>query len=195
MPKQRALAKQNLDLSLADLQKLLNSKFHEARLTALLVLVEQYKKADQKLKSTIVKFYLKNTQRINNWDLVDLSAPKILGHYLLNNERKILDKLASSKLLWERRIAIVATYTLIKNKEFEETLKISEKLLNDKHDLIHKASGWMLRELGKIDQNVLRNFLDKHNSKMPRTMLRYALEKLSPSDREKYLKIKYESRI
>lgn len=190
VPEQRKLAKNYYNLSLNDLQELLNSKIHEHRLTALFILISQYKKSDSKQKAVIYKFYLKNTKNINNWDLVDLSAPNIVGDYLYNNksEQKILYKLTKSESLWEKRIAILATYTFIRNNEFEHTLKISEILLKDKHDLIQKAVGWMLRELGKRDQDLEEQFLQLHYKEMPRTMLRYAIEKFSEQKKEYYMK-------
>jgi len=175
-------------INLADAQKLLKSKIHEERMAALRILVLKYGKAkDDKSKKQIVNLYLRNTKNINNWDLVDLSAPNILGDYLLSGSRRILYKLARSKNLWEKRIAIISTLAFIRNKEFGDTIKISEILLNDKHDLIHKAVGWMLREAGKRDQTILESFLDKHYKIMPRTMLRYAIEKLSEGKRRFYL--------
>jgi 3-methyladenine DNA glycosylase AlkD len=190
VPAQRIIAKKYAALDLAEIKKLLENKFHEARLTALLILVEQFETGDVKKKKIIYNFYLKNTKKINNWDLVDLSAPKIVSAYLLENksERKILYKLAKSKNLWERRIAIVGTYEFIRAKQFEDTFKISEILLRDKHDLIHKAVGWMLREAGKRDQEAEEKFLQKHCCAMPRTMLRYAMEKFTEQKRKFYLK-------
>ncbi|MBI4779448.1 DNA alkylation repair protein [Candidatus Falkowbacteria bacterium] len=187
VPAQRKVARQYENLSLADAQKLLHSKIHEQRLIALLILLSRYKKADDRGKKKIVDFYLKNTKNINNWDLVDLSCHYILGDYLLDKPRRILYKLARSKNLWEKRIAIISTFAFLRNKQFNDTLKISEILLNDRHDLIHKASGWMLREAGKRDQAVLEKFLDKHYKIMPRVMLRYAIEKLSEGKRKFYL--------
>jgi 3-methyladenine DNA glycosylase AlkD len=190
VPQQRLLSKKYSDLSLTDLQELLDSKIHEHRLTALFILISQYKQADSKGKQKIYKFYLKNTKNINNWDLIDLSAPNIVGDYLLNHEseQKILYKLVKSKSLWERRIAILTTFTFIRNNSFNHTLKIAELLLKDQHDLIHKAVGWMLRELGKRDEELLCKLLDKYKNKMPRTMLRYAIEKFSKEKKEYYIK-------
>jgi 3-methyladenine DNA glycosylase AlkD len=190
VPEQRKIAKKYSALDLSEIKKLLENKFHEARLTALLILVEQFGKADAKQKKAIFNFYLKNTKKINNWDLVDLSAPKIVSAYLLENksERKILYKLAKSKNLWERRIAIIGTYAFIRDKQFEDTFKISELLLADKHDLIHKAVGWMLREAGNRNLGAEEKFLQKHYRAMPRTMLRYAIEKFPEQKRKIYLK-------
>jgi len=187
VPEQRKVARAYENLSLADLQKLLDSKIHEYRLVALLVLLSQYKKADQAAKKKIVDFYLKNTRNINNWDLVDLSAPNILGNYLLGKSRQILYKLAKSKSIWEKRIAVITTLLFIRERQFSDTIKIAEILLSDKHDLIHKAVGWALREAGKRDESVLVGFLDKHCKAMPRTMLRYAIEKLNEKQRKFYL--------
>ena len=187
VPVQRKVAREFENLSLADLQELLNNKIHECRLIALLILLSQYKKTADKDKKKFVDFYLKNTKNINNWDLVDLSCPNILGDYLLDKPRQILYKLAKSKNLWEKRISIISTFALIRQKEYNDTIKISEILLNDRHDLIHKAVGWMLREVGKRDQKILENFLQKHYKIMPRVMLRYAIEKFSINKRRKYL--------
>lgn len=187
VPVQRRVARGYENLSLTNIKILLHSKIHEYRLIALLILLSQYKKADSLLKDKIVQFYLANTKNINNWDLVDLSCHYIIGDYLLDKDKKILYKLARSKNLWEKRIAIISTFAFIRNKEFNDTIKISEILLNDKHDLIHKAVGWMLREAGKRDEKVLVEFLNKYYKKMPRTMLRYAIEKLSDKKRKFYL--------
>jgi len=184
IPEQRKIEKK-YDLTLKEIQELLNSNIHEYRLTALFMLIKKYKNSEN--KKQIYKFYLKNTKNINNWDLVDLSAPNILGDYLIDKDRKILHKLAESKNLWERRIAILATYTFIRKNDFDDTLKIAEMLLNDKHDLIHKAVGWMLREVGKRNIEKEEQFLKKHHKKMPRTMLRYAIEKLDKKKRKYYL--------
>jgi len=222
VPLQRQIAKRFKNLELREIQKLLDSSVHEHRLTALEILVMQYEmvnasgskkslselekeKAHMK-KEKLVRFYLKNTKRINNWDLVDASAPYILGDWLIssrfgeavinpkllnhsagNDERKILFKLADSKQLWERRIAIVATLAFIRKGEFSYTLCLAKKLMSDDQDLIHKATGWMLREVGKRSERDLAEFLDEHHGKMPRTMLRYAIERLPESKRKRYL--------
>jgi len=188
VPGQRKVAKKYPELSLKEIQQLLNSKFHEERLTSLFILINRYQKTDKRDQAKIVDFYLSNTSNINNWDLVDLSAPKILGDYLLDKDRSVLYKLAKSKLLWEKRIAILATAAFIGQDDFEDTLKISTILLNDKHDLMHKAVGWMLREVGKRDEKVLLKFLDKYHKKMPRTMLRYSIERFSPAKKKFYMK-------
>lgn len=185
---QRKIAKKHKELSLPEIQALLNSKIHEYRMTGLFILVSKYKKADLAGKEEIFNFYLKNTKNINNWDLVDLSAPNIVGDFLLDKDREILYKLVASNSLWERRIAVLATFAFIRESDFDDALKIAEILLKDKHDLIHKAVGWMLREVGKRDETVLEDFLDKHSQNMPRTMLRYAIEKLDRKSKEKYMK-------
>ncbi|OIO07921.1 DNA alkylation repair protein [Candidatus Falkowbacteria bacterium CG_4_10_14_0_2_um_filter_41_15] len=187
VPQQRAVAKNNMDATLAEIQTLLNSKIHEFRLTALLVLILQYAGADCRPRRNYVDFYLKNTNNINNWDLVDLSAPKILGDYLLSRNRKLLLKLAHSGNLWERRIAIISTLAFIQENQFGDTIKIATILLNDSHDLIHKAVGWMLREVGKRNLETELEFLEEYSARLPRTMLRYAIEKFSESKRKKFL--------
>ncbi len=188
VPVQRKIAKKFGELDLEDLQKLLNSKIHEERLISLLILVDKYDDADDKIKDKIYRFYKKNRRKVNNWDLVDLSAPKIMGKYLLNRDKQILFKYAHSNNLWEKRISIISTYSFIKNLDFNTTLEISDVLLNDDHDLIHKAVGWMLREVGKQDLKILEKFLKPRYNKMPRTMLRYSIEKFPEKKRKKYLK-------
>ncbi|MBI4894906.1 MAG: DNA alkylation repair protein [Candidatus Aenigmarchaeota archaeon] len=183
VPDQRNICKNYTEFSLFDIQKLLDSKVHEHRLCALFVLIHKYNKVSD--QESIIKFYLRNTKNINNWDLVDTSAPSILGKWLLDKDRKILSKLARSKSLWEKRISIISTYEFIKNGQFNDTLSIAEILLDDKHDLIHKAVGWMLREVGKKDIKAEEVFLKKHYKNMPRTMLRYAIEKF-PIGKKKY---------
>jgi 3-methyladenine DNA glycosylase AlkD len=187
VPEQRRIAKRYVDLPLNDLQELLSSEIHEHRLTALLILVSKYGKADNSGKDKIFGFYLKNTENINNWDLVDLTAPKIVGDHLFNKDTSILFKLAKSNNLWERRIAILSTFKFIRNNDFEDALSIAKLLLHDKHDLIHKAVGWMLREIGKRDQEIEEQFLSKYHMQMPRTMLRYAIEKFEENKRKFYL--------
>ncbi len=187
VPEQRKIAKKYPDLTLKEIQELLSSRIHEHRLTSLFVLINRYKKSEIAGKREIADFYLDNAKNANNWDLADLSAPNILGNYLLEKDKHILYKLAKSDNLWERRISIMSTFEFIKNNKFEDALKISEMLLYDKHDLIHKAVGWMLREIGKRDQAAEEKFLSKHHKKMPRTMLRYAIEKFDNSKREYYL--------
>ena len=187
VPAQRAIAKKFNDLSLDGLKVLFNSKVHEERLIAAFILIDQYKKGDEKKRKIVFDFYLKNRKGINNWDLVDLSAPKIVGMHLIDKEKDLLYKFAVSKDLWEKRIAIISTQTFIREHFFEDTLKISEILLQDKHDLIHKAVGWMLREIGNRDIETEEEFLKKYYKKMPRTMLRYAIEKFPEKKRKDYL--------
>ncbi len=185
VPVQRKLAKKFKGLKLNEIQELLDSKIHEHRLVGLLILVDKYEKSKNK---EIVDFYLSNTRNINNWDLVDLTAHKILGGYLLDKDRSILYDLAKSSELWEKRISMITTVAFIRESDFDDTLKIAEILLNDKHDLIHKAVGWMLREVGKKDQVVEESFLKKHYKTMPRTMLRYAIERFEETKRKAYLR-------
>jgi 3-methyladenine DNA glycosylase AlkD len=189
VPKQRIVAKKYAGLSFNDIRKLLSSKIHEYRLVALLILVNKYKKADVKEKERreIAGFYLKHARHINNWDLVDLSAPNILGDYLLDRDRSVLYRLACSINLWERRISVMSTLTFIRRRDFGDILRIAEILLEDDQDLIHKAAGWMLREVGKRDLKAEEEFLRKHYRRMPRTMLRYAIERFEEKKRRFYL--------
>lgn len=187
VPDQRKIAKKYASIPLSGLQRLLSSRIHEHRLTALLMLVEKYNKSDDKSREELADFYMKNLSGVNNWDLVDLSAPNILGDYLIGRDKSDLYRLAKSGNLWERRIVMVATYAFIRKNEFEDTLKIAEMLLKDDHDLIHKAVGWMLREVGKRNMNALEKFLMKHRSEMPRTMLRYAIERMPERKRKFYM--------
>jgi len=188
VPEIRKTAKKFSHLKLNDLKKLLQSKIHEERLAALLILVNKFEEAEDKIRQQIYDFYLKHKRHINNWDLVDLSAHKIVGAHLLDKPKDILHKMAESKNVWERRIAVIATFNFIKNEIFEDALKIAKKLLKENHDLIHKAAGWMLREIGKRDLAALEEFLKKHYKDMPRTMLRYAIERLPEKKRQAYLK-------
>jgi len=188
VPVSRKIANQFKDLSFTDLQKVIKSKIHEERLISLFILVARYKKADEKEKEKIFNFYLRNISYVNNWDLVDLSAEKIIGAYLIDKDKRLLFDLVNSNSIWERRIAIISTFYFIKANQFAATLKISELLLKDKHDLIHKAVGWMLRETGKRDIQAEEIFLQKYYKKMPRTMLRYAIEKFPEEKRLDYLK-------
>lgn len=187
VPEQRKVAKRYTNTTLKDIQKLLSSKVHEERLTALFILIAKNQKADAALRKKIFNFYLKHRRYINNWDLVDISAGRIIGDYLLDKDRAILYRLAGSKQLWERRVAIMATSRFIIEDQFEDTLNISKMLVNDEHDLIHKAVGWMLREVGKRDKEIEERFLQKYYKKMPRTMLRYAIERFSEAERRFYL--------
>jgi 3-methyladenine DNA glycosylase AlkD len=189
VPISRQISLKYKDLSLSDINLLLKNKVHEVRLIGLFILVWRYKHSGAEEQEKIVKFYLKNTKYINNWDLVDSSSHYILGDYLLKQKDKnILLKLAKSKNLWEQRIAIVSTYAFIRKGELDWTFKIANIFLGHDHDLIHKATGWMLREAGKKDEKALRKFLDSNLSKMPRTMLRYAIEKFREAIRLTYLK-------
>lgn len=188
MPEQRSVAKQFFkDVKLDDVQKLLNSPIHEQRMTGLLILVYKYPKSTPAQQKQIYNFYMKNYARINNWDLVDASAHKIAGAYLLAKDRKPLYVFAKSKNLWKKRIAIIATAAFINENDLDDTFAISEILLKDNHDLIHKAVGWMLREAGKKNQKRLLEFLDTYATTMPRTMLRYSIEKLPEQKRKYYL--------
>ena len=187
IPTLRAIAKGNVDLSVFDVQDILQSPLHEQRLCALLIWTYQYPKANSATKEAIYQCYLRNTQYINNWDLVDASAHKLIGPHLAKRDRGILHKLAHSTDLWERRIAMFSCYYFIKRSDFSDALLIAEQLLNDKHDLIHKVVGWMLREVGKQDLAVERQFLNQHYHTMPRTMLRYAIEKFPTKLRLDYL--------
>lgn len=187
VPETRSVAKANKDTSLQELEKLLNDEMHECRLCALIILTEQFKKADNAKRKEIFDFYLAKTHRINNWDLVDLSCPNIVGEWLKDKDRTVLYDLADSNLLWNQRIAMVSTYAFIRQNDFADVLRLSEKFLTHRHDLMHKACGWMLREAGKRNEKTLTDFLDKHYMKMPRTMLRYAIEKLSPEQRNVYM--------
>jgi len=188
VPVSRKIAVEFKNLPFPEIAKLLESKFHEERLIALLILVHKFNKGDEETKKKIYEFYLKNTRGINNWDLVDLSSHEIIGRYLLEKDKGILIKLAKSKNIWERRIACISTFEFIRNNKLDISLELAEMLLQDKHDLMHKAVGWMLREIGKRDLKTEIEFLDKHYKKMPRTMLRYAIEKFPEKLRVFYLK-------
>ncbi len=196
VPEQRVIAQKYKDLSLDEIKKLLQSEFHEERLVALFILVSKFEKGNDKEKEVIYKFYLANTKCINNWDLVDSSAHKIVGEYLINRDRNILYKLVKSDNLWERRIAIISTAAFIGNREFKDTFQIADLLLNDPstgsgqvHDLIQKAVGWMLREVGKrVSKEELEKYLLTRYKTMPRTMLRYSIEHFPPDTRQKYLR-------
>ncbi len=188
VPNIRKVANRFVELSLSEIKKLLYSRIHEERLCALLILVDKFAKSNDTEKKKIFDFYIKNAKRANNWDLVDLSCPKIVGNYLLDKNKDILYKFAISKNLWQRRISIISTYTFIKNMKFADSFRLAKILMNDKHDLIHKAVGWMLREIGKRNQLQEEKFLKKYYIKMPRTMLRYAIEKFEENKRIAYLK-------
>ena len=188
VPTLRILSSEYRALPLKEIEALLKSPIHEERHLALMILVLSIAKCDNAQTKTAFDFYLKNTAFINNWDLVDCSAPQIVGGYLMARSRKPLHVLAKSPSIWKRRIAIVSTQHFIRHSEFDDTLKISKALFGDTEDLIHKATGWMLREVGKKDESVLEAFLLQHGSNMPRTMLRYAIEKFSPEKRQGFLR-------
>ena len=187
VPEQRKAAKQFAGLPLTEIDMLLQSAAHEHRLTGLFILVAQYRAAHPRARRTLAKFYLARRRRINNWDLVDSSASHILGHHLLGADRTVLYRLARSNNLWDRRIAIIATAAFIREGEYRDTLRIAEILLHDTHDLIHKAVGWMLREVGNRSPATEERFLRRYAATMPRTMLRYAIEKFPPAKRKLYL--------
>ncbi|MEG1162196.1 DNA alkylation repair protein [Bacteroides sp.] len=188
VPNTRLVARKHREVPFEVVAELLRSEWHECRLCALLILVERFKKSDEPMRKELYEFYLLQTARVNNWDLVDLSAPAIVGEYLLDKPRKELYRLAASPLLWEQRIAVVSTITLIRNRDFIDILRLSELLLHHPHDLMQKAIGWMLREMGKRDPDLLVQFLEKWSKEMPRTMLRYSIEKFSPEERAYFMK-------
>ncbi len=188
-PQVQALVKEHWKLTdMTDIQELINDKIHELRFAGLLVLVTKFPKSSPSQQQEVINFYVKNVQQINNWDLVDCSAYKILGKFLLNKERQILYDLANSEHLWSERIAVVSCLEFIRNKQFSDIFNLSEKFLSHEHDLMHKACGWMLREVGKRDELALEEFLDEHLKSMPRTMLRYAIERMEEGKRLGYLK-------
>jgi 3-methyladenine DNA glycosylase AlkD len=187
VPQIRGLAREYRGAAVSELDRLLTSPWHETRLLAVIMLADAYRKADGPERERIYRLYLRRTDRINSWDLVDVTAPRVVGEHLVSRPRAVLRRLARSKRVWERRIAIIATQTFIRLGQYDDTLAIARMLLNDEHDLIHKAVGWMLREIGNRDEAVLRRFLDSHASTMPRTALRYAIEKLAPRVRARYL--------
>ncbi len=187
VPVQRKIAKENSDLTFDELKILIESKIHEERLTALLILVSRFPKSGEVEKKKIFNFYISNKSHINNWDLVDLSAPNIVGDFLLNKNKEMLYKMARSKNLWDKRISVLSTFRFIKENDFKVSLDISKILLKEDHDLIHKAVGWMLREIGKRNLEAEEKFLKENYKQMPRTMLRYAIEKFPESKRKKYL--------
>jgi 3-methyladenine DNA glycosylase AlkD len=187
VPVLRRLVREFHGLTLADTGKLLHSPIHEERLLALLILVEAYERGNESERAAIYQLYLSNAAYINNWDLVDCSAPGIVGRHLETHPRKVLFELGGSSDLWERRIAVLSTFHFIRRNEFAEILRLAKKLLLDRQDLIHKAVGWMLREAGKRNVTILRGFLEKYATQMPRTMLRYAIEKLPVAERRRWL--------
>jgi 3-methyladenine DNA glycosylase AlkD len=187
VPDIRAQVKKCEAVSLENIQLLLMSDYHEERLFALLLLVRKFAKGDEKEKAAIFNLYLNNTHRVNNWDLVDSSASHIVGGYLESRDKQLLYKLAKSASVWERRIAVISTFQFIGNNQFDDALKLAKLLLDDEADLIHKAVGWLLREIGKRSVAVEKAYLQAHCKKMPRTMLRYAIEKFPEQERKKYL--------
>jgi 3-methyladenine DNA glycosylase AlkD len=187
VPDIRRLARELRGLPLDQIDALLHDPWHETRLLAVILLGEEYKRGSPAERDAIFRLYMNNASCVNNWDLVDLSAPNVVGAHLATRSRKRLDRLARSRVLWERRIAIVATQAFIRNGEFDDTLRLARVLMHDKHDLIHKAVGWMLREVGKRDRGKLESFLDEHAHEMPRTMLRYAIERLPSRDKSRFM--------
>ena len=188
VPPIRALAKRYRDVTLDTITTLLHSKYHEERLFALLLLMQFYERATDKDRTVAFDLYLGNTSHINNWDLVDVSSPHIVGRHLSTRPRKVLHRMAKSSSLWERRIAIISTFHFIRDNDFDDTLSIAKTLLHDEQDLMHKAVGWMLREVGKRDLEAEETFLLQHYHDMPRTMLRYAIERFPEERRQRYLK-------
>jgi 3-methyladenine DNA glycosylase AlkD len=195
VPVQRQIAKRHAGISLDAMAQLIASPIHEHRVVTLEILVSKYKKGNERERQAIFDFYRKQRKWINNWDLVDGSAPPILGTHLVSGGRELLDRMSVSKNLWERRMAIVATLTFIRRDEFDDTLRIAEKLLADKHDLIHKAMGWMLREVGKRSERALVQFLEVHYKAMPRTALRYAIERFPEERRKRMLRGDFSTKL
>lgn len=189
VPAQRAIARQFSDLPLGQVDRLLTSRIHEERLTALFILVHQFTRGDERVRRQIFTLYMKRLRFINNWDLVDSSAAQIVGGWLADKPRGLLDRLAHSKHLWSRRVAMIATFHYIQRGEHRDAIRIAAILVNDTHDLIHKAVGWMLREVGKrASDTALTSFLERHAATMPRTMLRYAIERLPARDRAQWMR-------
>ena len=188
VPDTRTVAKQHNDISLNEIRNLMQSEWHEVRLCALLIMVEKSKKKDETLRKQLFDLYLSQTSRINNWDLVDLSCRFIVGEFLLDKSRDILYQLAQSPLLWDNRIAIVSTYAFIRKGQLDDTYVLSDLMMKHPHDLMHKAIGWMLREAGKRDPERLYDYVMNHRAEMPRTMLRYAIEKFGPKERSVLMK-------
>lgn len=188
VPDIRKVAKNHKNATINELTEMMQSEWHEVRLCSLLIMVEQFKKTDDEGRKRIVDFYLSVTNRINNWDLVDLSCPAIIGEYLLNRSHDLLYRLAESSLLWENRIAIVSTIIFIRHGQLDDTFNLSTKMMNHPHDLMHKAIGWMLREAGKRDESRLYNYVKTYRLEMPRTMLRYAIEKFDRNIRAELMK-------
>jgi 3-methyladenine DNA glycosylase AlkD len=190
VPFTRKIAANCKQMPLSEVRSLLRSPIHEERLLALIILVLQFKQADLKKRQSIYKFYVSHLAWINNWDLVDTSAEHIVGGFLAERDRQILTQWAQSRNLWKRRISILSTFHFIRKGDFKDTLRLARLLLHDSHDLIHKAVGWLLREVGKKDRSILRKFLDRHAYEMPRTMLRYSIERLTPAERKYYMGLK-----
>lgn len=188
VPDVRKVAENHKNATINELTEMMQSGWHEVRLCSLLIMVEQFKKTDDECRKSIVNFYLSVTNRINNWDLVDLSCPAIIGEYLLNRSHDLLYRLAESSLLWENRIAIVSTIIFIRHGQLDDTFNLSTKMMNHPHDLMHKAIGWMLREAGKRDESRLYNYVKTYRLEMPRTMLRYAIEKFDKNVRAELMK-------
>ena len=188
VPNIRTIAKRHKEISLEEIRELLESEWHEVRLCSLIIMVETSKKKDETLRQKLFDLYLSQTNHINNWDLVDLSCHHIVGEYLLDKSRDILYQLAQNRLLWDNRIAIVSTYAFIRKGQLEDTYALSELMMHHPHDLMHKAIGWMLREAGKRDSDRLYDYIISHRADMPRTMLRYAIEKFSPIERSILMK-------
>jgi 3-methyladenine DNA glycosylase AlkD len=188
-PQIRLIAKKHIDISITDMKTLIQSKYHEERFLGLIIIVNKYAKTkDKKNRNQLYKIYVSSFKYINNWNLVDVTCPHVTGKHLIDKDRTILYKWAKSEDLWTKRIAMVSTFSFIRKNDLEDTFKIAEILLQDKHDLIHKAVGWMLREAGKRDIKKEEAFLKKHYKTMPRTMLRYSIEKFPETKRQKYLK-------
>jgi 3-methyladenine DNA glycosylase AlkD len=188
VPIMRKTARKYRDLPLTEAGRLLQSTFHEDRLLALLILIEQYYRGDDTARDGIHRFYLDHSGGVNNWDLVDVSAPHLVGHYLMGRSKDPLTRLAASRVMWERRMAIIATFHFIKQGDYDDTLRVARLLLGDPEDLIHKAAGWMLREVGKRNVTAAEAFLQAHYRNMPRTMLRYAIERFPEPRRQAYLR-------
>lgn len=193
-PLVRNIAKANRAAPVAELQRLLDMPYHEARLAAVVILTERFKRAAEPARTELFELYLKNTARINNWDLVDITCPHVVGAYLVDKDRSVLYELAKSASLWEQRIAMVSTAAFIRRQEFDDALALAEIFLPHPHDLMHKAVGWMLREIGKRDRETLLGFLERNAARMPRTALRYAIERLLPEERSYFLSDRFKGK-
>jgi 3-methyladenine DNA glycosylase AlkD len=191
VPQTRAIAREYSELSYLELKRLMRSSWHEERLLALIILVQRVMKNPTEVeRKRVFEFYVAHMPWINNWDLVDLSAPQVVGGYLWDHPKAVLWKWSVSSRLWDRRVAVLATFAFIRKGRFDENLRLAEKLMRDPEDLMHKAVGWMLREVGKRDEKVLLLFLDKNAGRMPRTMLRYSIERLTEFQKQRYMQIK-----